>query len=212
MSARPIRLAAQPETALVALLHTLIGRIFFEEYVEGCVSIIPRTAELSRLSQTVGQSKAAAALLARNARWRAQLPDREGLWLWIAQLGNDDRMNLLAYCTAVTVDVVFRRQADWNRRAEANLLATALRLDMAEWWRPTQAGFLDRITKEQILQAVSEGRSAAAARRLANHKKGEMARQAEALLVATRWLPEPLRPPSTDDVARGESPPVSVSA
>jgi ParB family chromosome partitioning protein len=60
-------------------------------------------------------------------------------------------MDLLAYCTAVTIDAVFRRQADWGRRAEANLLATALRLDMAEWWRPTLEGFLDRITKEQIL-------------------------------------------------------------
>ncbi len=204
-------LAAQPEKAFVALLHTLTSRIFFQEYTEGCVSIVPRTAELTRLSQTVGESKAAAALLARNAQWRSRLPDREGLWSWIAQLGNDDRMNLLAYCTAVTIDAVYRRHADSDRRAEATVLATALRLDMVEWWRPTQAGFLGRITKEQILQAVSEGRSSTDARRLANLKKGEMANKAEALLAATRWLPEPLRSPPTDAAARGQTLPVSAS-
>jgi len=205
-------LAAQPETALVALLYTLTGRIFFQEYTEGCVSIVPRTADLARLSQTVGESKAAAALLARNAGWRARLPEREGLWSWIAQLENDDRMDLLAYCAAVTIDAVFRRHADSNRRAEANLLATALRLDMADWWRPTQAGFLDRITKEQILQAVTEGKSSDEARRLANLKKSDMTSRAEALLAPTRWLPEPLRFPPTDDTGRVEPSPASASA
>jgi ParB family chromosome partitioning protein len=64
---------------------------------------------------------------------------------------------------------------------------------MADWWRPTYAGFFDRITKDQIVAAVSEGVSKETARGLTDRKKSQMGREAEALLAGKRWLPEPLR-------------------
>ena len=186
-------LAGQPECAFTALLHALVLRIFFNRDGRGCIEIMPTVAELGKLSQTVGESKAAAALLVRHNRWLELLPERTEVWGWLDRMEHSLRLELLAYCTALTVDAVYRRERDQGRSAQADLLAHALSLDMADWWRPTSAGFFDRITKDQIIRAVSEGVSREAAHPLADRKKSHMGRDAEVLLANRRWVPEPLR-------------------
>ena len=86
----------------------------------------------------------------------------------------------------------------YNRRpkalAHADVLAEAVDLDMAAaGWTPTVDGYLGRVTKARILEAVREAKGTDAAERIASFKKGEMAEKAEALLAGSRWLPEPLR-------------------
>ncbi|HEY1244682.1 MAG TPA: hypothetical protein VGF29_07600, partial [Hyphomicrobiaceae bacterium] len=58
---------------------------------------------------------------------------------------------------------------------------------------PTVAGYLGRVTKAQILEAVREAKGEQAAQLIEDLKKAEMAREAERLLEGTGWLPEPLR-------------------
>jgi ParB family chromosome partitioning protein len=65
---------------------------------------------------------------------------------------------------------------------------------MAAWWRPTTDNFLNRLTKTEILAAVSEGVSTEAARLLVGLKKEAMATEAENVLANTAWLPISLRP------------------
>jgi ParB family chromosome partitioning protein len=65
----------------------------------------------------------------------------------------------------------------------------------AAGWRPTVDGFLGRVNKARILQAVAEAKGRPAADRIAHLKKGDMASEAETLLAGTGWLPEPLRTP-----------------
>jgi len=96
---------------------------------------------------------------------------------------------------ALSLDAVRRAWRDQERQADVDNLVRAVSLDMAVWWRPTKAGFLERVTKDQILQAVTEGASREAALRLSGLTKGEMADKAEILLADSRWLPEPLRTP-----------------
>lgn len=58
-------------------------------------------------------------------------------------------------------------------------------------------GYLSRVTKARMLEAVREGVSAAAAERIARLKKPAMAEEAERLLAGSRWLPAVLRTPGS---------------
>ncbi len=190
-------LAGRPEQALTALLYALATRIFFQEREEGCVGIAVTIADLGKVSRSVGESKAAAALLSRHNRWLERLPDRKDLRDWLEHLDSTDRLGLLAYCVGMTVDSVRRPWSDGMRKAQTDSLVRAVSLDMVEWWRPTHSGFFDHLTKVQIMRAVEEGVSREAALRLADRKKAQMGHDAEKLLVETRWIPEPLRYPDT---------------
>jgi len=76
----------------------------------------------------------------------------------------------------------------------AGRLAEAVQLDMAAaGWHPTVAGYLGRVTKARILEAVREAKGEQAAQLIEDLKKADMAREAESLLEDTGWLPEPLR-------------------
>ena len=59
-------------------------------------------------------------------------------------MGSSDRLELLAYCTAMTVDAVYRHQGGGERLLQTDVLARTISLDMADWWRPTAVGFFDR--------------------------------------------------------------------
>lgn len=112
----------------------------------------------------------------------------------------------------------------WNRRpraiAHADYLAQTLSLDIAAaGWTPTVHNFLGRVTKARILGAVREAKGEASARQIEHLKKGDMAIQAEQMLVGTGWLPEPLRTPGhafqqseTADASRQDDEPVEESA
>ena len=82
-----------------------------------------------------------------------------------------------------------------GRLADADELARALNLDMAQWWQPTKASYLGRVTKAQALDAVAEGVSREAAENLAKLKKDALAALAEERLAGTGWLPAILQMP-----------------
>jgi ParB family chromosome partitioning protein len=66
-------------------------------------------------------------------------------------------------------------------------------------WEPTVDGYLNRVPKARILEAVREAKGEGTAQLLDHLKKGEMATEAERLLKGSSWLPEVLR--RTDVVA-----------
>jgi ParB family chromosome partitioning protein len=191
-------LASQPEHALTALLQTLVERLFHGAYQLGCIGIMPTFPELERHSKSVGESKAALSFLDRHTQWQKRLPERDTLWDWLSALGGPDRLALLAHCISATLDAVWRRDAAQEKRHEADRLAQVLSLDMAEWWRPTRANFLHAVSKDRIVQAVTEGFSVVEGGHITSLKKADMAERAEAVLAATPWLPEPLQTPSVD--------------
>src|SRR4029077_420221 len=87
---------------------------------------------------------AAKQLAERHQAWQTQLPEQpEGLWDWLTRLDMQTLIGLLAYCVALTVK---------PERTEAfNGLAASVGLDMAQWWQPTAASYLGRVSKALIL-------------------------------------------------------------
>ena len=199
-------LASKPDRALVALLHTLVGSIFLHGQVRSCLDITASVADLGKFSDTVGKSSAAAALLARHSAWTERLPPVDRLWEWLESLSQSDRLDLLAYCTAMTLNALYAPQGARQRLQHVDQVALATGLDMADWWQPTYAEFFDRVTKDQIMRAVAEGVSKEAARSLAERKKRQMGRDAETLLAGKRWLPEPMRASSPVASSDSEAP------
>ena len=183
--------AQQPDTALLSLLHALVDRLFYDGPPTTCLSVGARASELERASQSVGDSSASQAFLVRHRAWKDRMPEQENCWAWLAGLDNTERLLLLAHCVGMTVNALESRQALASENIAA--LAAAAGLDMRSWWRPTVENFLGRLTKDEILAAVSEGVSQQASQRLAGLKKDRMAKAAEKLLAESGWLPEPFK-------------------
>jgi ParB family chromosome partitioning protein len=104
-------------------------------------------------------------------------------------------MALMAHCVSLSLDAV----RGWDNRPmawkHADRLASALDLEMSDWWSPTAERYLGALTKGQIVDAVTEGVSPEAAARLTGLRKTEMIEAAQPQLVAARWLPACLRTP-----------------
>jgi ParB family chromosome partitioning protein len=188
--------AQQPDTALLALLHALVDRLFYDGSPRSCLSVGASAIELERASQSVADSTAGQAFLVRHKSWADRMPEQEQCWAWLAGLDNGERVSLLAHCVSMTVNALESRQA--LAPENAMRLAQAAGLDMHSWWRPTAENFLGRLTKNEILAAVSEGVSQQASWRLAGLKKDRMAKAAEKLLVGSGWLPAPFRQETQD--------------
>jgi ParB family chromosome partitioning protein len=187
-------LAANPEAAFLELLRALVLQLLFPGAPQGCLAIAADEVLLDRSSRSVGVSPAAEAFGKRHEAWLKRLPEIERLPEWLAGLSGSDRLCLLAHCVALTVNTLHGAMQRNGTEADCARLAGTLGLDMAAWWRPTRENFLNRLTKAQIMTAVSEGVSPLAGRRLADFKKDELVDEAERLLKDTQWLPLVLRP------------------
>ena len=101
----------------------------------------------------------------------------------------------------MTVNAVRERhQPRREALRHADRLAAAVSLDMASaGWATTADNYLGRVTKAQIMEAVSEAKGESTARLIEHLKKGDMAKEAQRLLDGTGWLPEPLRAPMPID-------------
>lgn len=150
----------------------------------------------------IEETPAGKASAERHAAWAKDVPDNaEQAWTFVAGLDPDRRLALLAHCAGLAVNAV----QTWERRpkamAHAAQVARAVGLDMTRYWSPTADGYLGRVTKPRIMEAVREGVSEEAASQIAGLKKGDMAKAAEEKLAGTSWLPAPLRQPQDDAAA-----------
>jgi ParB family chromosome partitioning protein len=95
----------------------------------------------------------------------------------------------------MTVNAVIEpRNPGRERTRHADQLAEMLNLDLGEaGFAPTAENYFGRVTKAEILNAVTDARGEETASLLADLKKKEMAIEAERLVAGTGWLPAPLR-------------------
>lgn len=191
-------LGEQPEVAFLAALHALALKVFYPYGTDSCLELDLKSIGFGTQAPSLNDSAAAEAIRARHEGWAKALPKEPAdLWDVLQAYDADSRSALFAHVVSLSVNAVHET---WNRRpralAHADRLAEAVDLDMAAaGWRPTVDGFLGRVTKARILQAVAEAKGQTAADRIAHLKKGDMATEAEMLLAGTGWLPEPLRTP-----------------
>jgi len=100
---------------------------------------------------------------------------------------------LLAECASRTVNAVAARYTESGACDHADQFARAVDLDMRRHWEPTLDGYLGRVTKDRILEAVREGVSQDAADNLVRLKKTAMAEATADRLKGKGWLPPVLR-------------------
>ncbi|MGE0853842.1 MAG: ParB/RepB/Spo0J family partition protein [Hyphomicrobiaceae bacterium] len=191
-------LANDPDAAFRAALHVLCLKLFYRYGLDSCLEIEPKSVTFAAQASGLADTAAAQAIDARHTAWATQLPKEPGdLWDVLSGLDSDSRQALFAHCVGLTVNAVHQA---YDRRpkalAHAGRLAQVLELDMSSaGWRPTVDNYLGRVSKQRIVDAVTEAKGEPAADRIRHLKKAEMAQAAEELLADTGWVPEPLRTP-----------------
>jgi ParB family chromosome partitioning protein len=200
-------LAGNPHVAMTALLHKLVSDTFNRPMVSGgCIEASVRHIFFPAQAEDLKDSPSAKSVAERHDGWKTDIPDDDqALWDWIDGLDDTSRMALLAHCVSYGVNALVEKvdrysgsglsQHNLDKRvAHADRLARAVGLDMADaGWKPTVGNYLGRVTKTRIMAAVREGAGERSAELIDHLKKGDMAKEAERLLVDTGWLPEPLR-------------------
>jgi len=194
-------LGEQPDVAFLAAVHALTLKAFYVYGSDSCLELDLKSVSFNAQAPGLNDSVSAEAIRVRHENWAKALPKEPGtLWDTLSGWERDSQAALFAHVVSLSVNAVHEA---WNRRprafAHADRLAQAVGLDMAAaGWKPTVDTFLGRVTKARILQAVTEAKGERAAERIAHLKKGDMAREAEALLADSGWLPEALRNQPSD--------------
>ncbi|MBJ7532948.1 ParB N-terminal domain-containing protein [Rhodomicrobium vannielii ATCC 17100] len=188
--------ANDPDAAMLALLHALTLKLLYAYGGHGTCVEISAHGLLPTVPKDARQTKPGRAIEDRTNRWKQTLPDDEReLWGYLVELGQEERSALLAQLVSMTVNAVAEaRNMGRNRLRHADQLAAMVNLDLVEaGFTPTVENYLGRITKAEILAAVTEACGEETASLLVDLKKKEMAAEAERLLAGTGWLPAPLR-------------------
>lgn len=194
-------LAQQPDAALNAVTHALAAATFFPHGDRAsCLRLSAHSAYLGGHAPGIEETPAAVRIAARHEAWAQRLPEQaDGLWTFVCALAEAEKLALMAHCASLSIDAV-QVPHPRERVPEAHVahLAEASYLDMAAHWKPTAAGYFSRVSKDRILEAVSEAVSPAAADNIKSLKKGAMAEAAERM-VDSGWVPPLLRAPGTTD-------------
>jgi ParB family transcriptional regulator, chromosome partitioning protein len=188
-----IETARSPCIALALAVHALAMDVFY-----GHGDSVVKLRVIQRgLRPAIKEHESCSALLALEAereRIAAMLPeDGTALWSWCLNAGQDELLDVLAVAVAFGIDAV-ESKSDPNRgRAHGNALAAALHLNMADWYRPTAAGYFGRIGKATIISDLEAMRQSPAAPAWFKLKKAELAALAEREATQAGWLPAPLQ-------------------
>ncbi len=196
-----------PDVALTLLLLKLVTDTFRTSSASGsCLEASVRHVYMSAQAPDLKDSVVAKLVDERHAAWEADLPlgDDSALWDYLTVLDQGSRLALLAHCLSFGINALHEKVNLYGagisasgltrRMAHADLVARAVDLDMVEaGWAPTVDGYLNRVPKARIVEAVREAKGEGTAQLLDHLKKGEMATEAERLLKGSGWLPAVLR-------------------
>ena len=191
-------LAADVNTALLAVVHALALRTFYPSYDQPtCLEVKVVSAYLDNFAPGLADTPAGRRIAERHEAWAGRMPrEASEVWAFVGALSGTELGDLLAHCVSLTVNAVHnpldRKPGAWGH---ADTLAAAVGLDMSRTWAPTAVSYLGRVTKARILEAVGEAVSPEAVERISGLKKADMAEAAEQALAGTGWLPALLRTP-----------------
>lgn len=189
-------LIERPDIALATVAYNLALSVFCQSSGKSCLKV----SLYSQSHTAVEGTDAFAQIEKHRSTWDAQLPDEaSGLWDWCLIQDSQVLLDLIAYCAAMSIDAVVRKRGSMDFGTElrhADLLATALGLDMNQWFQPTAANYFSKVSKAQILEALHEAECSVSPAQ-GKAKKAELAALAERQLAGTGWLPQLLRVANT---------------
>jgi ParB family chromosome partitioning protein len=189
-------MANRPDVALAALVHRMVLQVFSEGYVSNRqVQVNIDQPYLKPDAENIEQSRAAMAVEDKRKVWKERIKAGEqggkNLFQWLLEQPQQDLLDLLAFCTAVSVNTVASRENAPSN--EVTALMNALDVNMAEWWEPTPENYLSHISKDRIIEVVGEAVSPQIAQLMTKMKKDELVESANTKLSGLRWLPDILR-------------------
>ncbi|MBT2304022.1 hypothetical protein J7E70_26645 [Variovorax paradoxus] len=188
-------LVQNPHVALVTLVHRMAETVFGlygtgDDIVKVAVRPTGDSA-LGELASEYADSPAAVILGGAETEWGDRLPGTPAaLFSWLLAQPQETVLDLLAYCTARSVNAVAGRPRGRNH---SDALAEALGVDMSDWWVATPRRYLASVSKGKALEAVKEATGADPTQATAGMKKADLVGYCAAKLEGTRWLPAPLR-------------------
>jgi ParB family chromosome partitioning protein len=186
-------LADSPAVALRVLAYQLAVQTGLSSRLSSAdrpVEIRADTADVRKEGADLAECKAQQEMEAHQERWGNLLPgDQRSLLAWVLAADDSQVLDLLAVCTASTLNTVQGREAP---QPIADAIAAAVDLDMADYWVP-DTHYLSAVPKAKVVEAVREAAGAEAAAGLEGLKKGEAVALAQQRLQGTRWLPPVLR-------------------
>ncbi len=166
-------LVQNPRVALVTLVHRM-AETTFGLYGRGddIVKVTVRQTGDSTLAEHASdyaESPAAVVLGNAETAWGDRLPGSpDALFRWLLTQPQDTLLELLACCTARSVNSIMGRPAGCHH---SDALSEALGVDMADWWLPTERRYLSGVSKAKALEAVKEAAGVDAAKATACMKK-----------------------------------------
>ncbi|WP_156842874.1 ParB/RepB/Spo0J family partition protein [Novosphingobium aquimarinum] len=119
-------------------------------------------------------------------------------------LSDDSRAAWLGFVVARSLEVSLNMTGE-RQVAFQDHLGSLVGIDMAQWWRPTSANYFDRVSKQVILDALTDVGGLELSSRFASVKKGDLAMSAERVFAGTyitevevrenalAWVPEVMR-------------------
>ncbi|WP_436358203.1 ParB/RepB/Spo0J family partition protein [Brevundimonas sp. CEF1] len=183
-------LASDPAAALDALVSHQAWTCFRAKSA-GTSYALPnaRPARCSDVECEGANLKGDDAFASSYERWSTSLPaDMVELYDYVEKLGHDDKLSLLALCTAMQVNGVEVREDAGRPEAwrQIGLLARRINLDISEQWTPNE-DFFTGANKQRLLATLSEMEVDVVP--LAAEKKGALVTIAAKAARMKRWVP-----------------------
>lgn len=189
-------LLGDQRAALAALVHPLLTRLLYGAAgMWASPSAIKISAEdceaqLKTWAPDLADTRAEKAMQDAIEEARDTLPaEVGGLLVWLLAQPLETLLRLLTLCSALSLNAINGS----GKHESTAALASAVNLDMANWWEATEASYLGAVSKSLIVEAVKGAGMAEDAATLDKLKKGEAVTEAQKLLAGKRWLPAVLR-------------------
>jgi ParB family chromosome partitioning protein len=148
-------LSLQPKIGLAAVVHALVVCEFgFDLHLYRSQTSIQINSTQPNLVQAAS-SLAVQSLSEQKTAWLQRFPKTpNALWQWILVQPQDSLLALLAFWGALSLNgIQTKNDSDQARIHHADAVATALSIDMRNWFAPTADNFFNRVSKPSILQA-----------------------------------------------------------
>lgn len=135
--------------------------------------------------------------------WRSG-EDASSRFKMFRALADESRAAWLGFVVARTLEASLNMAGERQITFQDHLGST-IGIDMAQWWRPTAANYFDRVSKQVILDALTDVGGLELSSRFASVKKGDLAMSAERVFAGTyitevevreralAWVPEVMR-------------------